>query len=192
MFEITKEKLLHAVCYVPLEEKTAAAEEIAEACCARAEISYRYGADTISMPDMYVENAAMRARFQMGVLLSYLHIPFEPVAGYRYLMAQDDYNRAAKLHPQNRLERWKSDAEVRDNVFDLLRDYKEFLRLIDVEITGRLTVLNDVVTRLSQVLTQTATPSALAELSEMEQGLKQQAASLREVLQNAQNKKQEE
>lgn len=182
MFEINKAVLQKAVDYIPLAEKADAAARIAETCCVRAEISFRYGADTIAVPDRYVEDSAIKARFQMGILFAYLKEDFDPVEGYTYLMALDDYDRAARLHPMNALERMKSDAELRDKIFNLLRDYKEFCKMIDTEIQNRLSLLNDIVTRLLQSLTEAASPAALAELAQMEDGLKDRLEALKETI----------
>jgi hypothetical protein len=182
MFEINKAVLQKATDYIPLAEKADAAARIAETCCVRAEISFRYGADTIAVPDMYIEDSALKARFQMGILYAYLREAFEPVEGYTYLLALDDYDRAARLHPMNALERMKSDAELRDKIFNLLRDYKEFCKMIDAEIENRLGLLNDLVTRLLQSLTEAASPAALAELSQMEDGLKGQIEALKSTM----------
>lgn len=182
MFEINKAVLQRAADYIPLSEKADAAARIAETCCVRAEISFRYGADTIAVPDMYIEDSAVKARFQMGILFAYLKEDFDPVEGYTYLLALDDYDRAARQHPMNALERMKSDTEIRDKIFNLLRDYKEFCKMIDTEIQNRLALMNDLVSRLLQSLTEAASPAALAELSRMEDGLKGQLESLKKTI----------
>lgn len=185
MFEITKESIIHARTYMTLEDKIAFSARAAEICCDDAQISADYGGARLSLPDRKLRNLAMQSRLMMGVLLGwYLQMPIDPLDGEDYLMAQDDYNRAAMQHPINRLERLKSDPEVRDVVFDLMRDYRDLERMVCAEIDTALSLHNDILMRTLLVLTQTASPAALQELSQMEQGLKEQAARIRMTAQD--------
>lgn len=125
------------------------------------------------------ENPAKRWRYMMGVLLKfYLGTEFEAVEGERWLMSQDDYDRAASKHPMNELERLKSDAGARNAVFDLLRDFKDLDRLVGNEIAARCAAYNDLLPRLVELLTMTATPEALGQLSRMEKALGEEAKKI--------------
>ena len=124
----------------------------------------------------------------MGVLFKhYLRIEFDPVEGEDYLMAADDYDRAASMHVLNALERMKSDAAARDKVFDLLRDYKDLERMVSAELNAQLAARNDVLPRILRVLTQTATPAALANLQEMEGKLGDEAKKIAEKIEQFRN-----
>lgn len=196
--------------YMPLSLKVKVAEEIADGCIVRYRSKVQYGGGTDSSTpagasaqndgggqiahatDVYenvlcAENPAMRWRYMMGVLLNfYLGMSFEPVEGEKWLMSQDDYDRAAAKHPMNELERMKSDAGARNAVFDLLRDYKDLDRLVGNEIAARIAAYNDLLPRLVELLTMTATPEALGQLSQMEKALGEEAKKIAGQIENVQ------
>ena len=196
--------------YMPLSLKVKVAEEIADGCITRYRNVVRYGGGTDSSApadasaqndkggqiaratDVYenvlcAENPAKRWRYMMGVLLNfYLGMSFEPVEGEKWLMSQDDYDRAAAKHPMNELERMKSDAGARNAVFDLLRDYKDLDRLVGNEIAARIASYNDILPRLVELLTLTATPEALGQLSQMEKALGEEAKKIAGQIENVQ------
>lgn len=194
--------------YMPLSMKVKLAEEIADGCITRYRSKVQYGGSTdggrqSAVPtdgggqiaratDVYenvlcAENPAMRWRYMMGVLLNfYLGMDFEPVEGEKWLMSQDDYDRAAVKHPMNELERLKSDAGARNAVFDLLRDYKDLDRLVGNEIAARCAAYNDLLPRLVELLTMTATPEALGQLSQMEKALGEEAKKIAGQIENVQ------
>ena len=187
-FEITRDIVLGAEQYVPLEDKMAFAVHVAEQCCDVARTKIGFGDDAeLMVPDVRVENSALRQRYLMGALYKiYLNVPFTPVENTEWLMAQDDYNRAASQFPMNQLERLKSDAAVRDKVFNILRDFKELERMVNAEIQNTLTIGNDMVARLIAALSMSVTPQALQNLSEAESALREQAKSLHETTKEAQ------
>lgn len=202
--------------YMPLSMKVKLAEEIADGCITRyrSKVQYGGGADSSAQmaagvrghyeaqndgggqiaraTDVYenvlcAENPAMRWRYMMGVLLNfYLGMDFEPVEGEKWLMSQDDYDRAAAKHPMNELERMKSDAGARNAVFDLLRDYKDLDRLVGNEIAARIAAYNDLLPRLVELLTMTATPEALGQLSQMEKAMGEEAKKIAGQIENVQ------
>lgn len=186
-FEITKEILMGAKCYVPLQEKERFARIVAESCCDTATARFSYDGSEILAPEMRVENLGLRQRYMMGALFGiYLGVHFEPVENTEWCMALDDYNWAASTFPMNRLERFKSDAATRDKVFDLLRDYKELERMVSVEIGNVLATNNDAVARLLMALSMAATPEAITQLANSEQQIKALAQSLGGTIAEAQ------
>lgn len=165
--------------YMPLSLKVKVAEEIADGCIVRYRSKVQYGGADAFENVLCAENPAKRWRYMMGVLLNfYLGMSFEPVEGEKWLMSQDDYDRAAARHPMNELERMKSDAGARNAVFDLLRDYKDLDRLVGNEIAARIASYNDLLPRLVELLTMTATPEALGQLSQMEKALGEEAKKI--------------
>ncbi len=193
--------------YMPLSLKVKVAEEIADGCITRYRTAVQWGETPHPSPaatpsperegraaegsgpygvgsEVYenvlcAENPAKRWRYMMGVLLKfYLGTEFEAVEGERWLMSQDDYDRAASKHPMNELERLKSDAGARNAVFDLLRDFKDLDRLVGNEIAARCAAYNDLLPRLVELLTMTATPEALGQLSRMEKALGEEAKKI--------------
>lgn len=183
MFEITNHTKWET--YIPLLRKQEIAEHIAAGALVRYRSAVDYGGEELFHDAVTAEDVPTRWRYMMGVLLKYyLHIDFEPVEGEDYLMAADDYDRAASTHILNVLERMKSDAAARDKVFDLLRDYKDLERMVSAELNAQLAARNDILPRILQVLTQTATPAALANLQEMEGKLGDEAKRLAERVKN--------
>ena len=151
-FELTKETLLRARTYVPLEEKMAFVDENASKCFDRLQIS----ADNDAMPPMYMENTALKSRYLMYALaVKYLRLAVEsefvkdePSA----LLTVNEYDRFAGAHVLNQIQRFKSDAETRDICFDLLTDYADFEKRFNAQIHGLLTVQNDAVMRQSMMM----------------------------------------
>lgn len=187
-FELTRDMIAAARAYLPLAEKAAFAADTAAKCCDVASAKISIG-DTseLMVPDMRVENPALRQRYLMGALYAkYFMVSFEPVEGTDCLLSQDDYDRAAATFPLNQLERFKSDAAIRDKVFNLIRDYKDLERMVSAEINNTLAINNDVVMRLALSLSMSITPEALQQLSNAENELKERAASLRESVSEAQ------
>lgn len=183
MFEITSYKKWST--YIPILRKQEIAEHIAAGALVRYRSTVDYGGEELFNDAVTAEDVQTRWRYMMGVLLKfYLHIDFEPVDGEDYLMAADDYDRAASAHILNVLERMKSDTAARDKVFDLLRDYKDLERMVSVELSAQLAARNDILPRILQVLTQTATPAALANLQEMEGKLGEEAKRMAERVKN--------
>lgn len=177
MFEITKHNEWKT--YIPLLEKQKIAEHIAAGSLVRYRSTVDYGGEELFDAAITAEDVPTRWRYMMGVLFKfYLRIAFQPVEGEDYLMAADDYDRAASAHVLNALERMKSDMGARDKVFDLLRDYKELDRMVSVELNAQLAARNDLLPRILHVLTQTATPAALTNLQEMEGKLGEEAKKI--------------
>lgn len=184
MFEMTKHEQWNT--YIPLARKQEIAEHIASGSMVRYRSTVGYQGEEMFEDAVCGENVSIRWRYMMGVLLRYyLGMEFEPVEGEDYLMAQEDYDRAAGKHILNALERMKSDAAARDKVFDLLRDYKDLERMVSTEISAQIAARNDLLPRLLAVLTQTATPAALNSLKEMEGQLGEQAKALAETMRQA-------
>lgn len=185
MFEITK-NTENWLTYLPLRKKIEIAEHIAGNALARYRISVELGDEQLFDPAIYGEDSGLRARYLLGVLLKlYLGMNFEPVEGEEYLLSEDDYDRAAAQHPMNTLERMKSDAKARDAVFDLLRDYKDLERMVNTELGAETAVRNDLLPRLLSVLTGTVTPKALAQLGDMENGIREKAKEIAETIQES-------
>lgn len=188
MFEIAK-NTENWLTYLPLRKKMEIAEHIAGNALAKYHLTISYGEQEVFDPVLYAEDSGLRARYLLGALLKlYLGMDFTPVGGEEFLLSEDDFDRAAALHPMNTLERMKSDAKARDAVFDLLRDYKDLERMVNAELSAEIAARNDLLPRLLGVLTATATPEALNKLSEMEQGIRERAKSLAETIQETAGK----
>lgn len=149
---ITKEMLLGARDYIPLEDKESWASENAPKCFNRIAIAM----DDDPMPDMYAVNTERKSRFLMAALVGlYFQQKYESDTQDSILMSVGCYDAWAGSHVINQIERMKhdSDAEVRARAFDLMFDYKDFEKRFSAHIMNLLTVQNDFVLRQSQYAT---------------------------------------
>lgn len=144
IFKVDEQLVRGAVTFVPLLKKIEFVRHAADHCMEGVQI----GAEGIELPPMYKEAPAARQRYLMGALWKlYFGVEFEPVDGDPYLMAADDYDRAAALHPLNALQKFKAHPELRDICFDILQDYGELVVMLEREVAGLEKIQNDGVTR---------------------------------------------
>lgn len=182
MFEITKKILTEAEDYIPLGEKVKIAQEIARHCVYSISYNLEVGGVPVDVPDYHGKSTGLRERFLLGVLLRlYLKIPFDPVEGSEYLLSLDDYDRAARLHPLNALERFKSDPEAREKVFDLLRDYKTLCDFTRSALDDLVAAQNDTVQRYLAAQAAAVTPEALKALTDAEGQLREQIEEMKKA-----------
>lgn len=181
-FSITRDTIAGAKEYMPLARKMELAGEIAAKCCDVASAKIDIDNSELLVPEMRVENPALRQRYVLGALYTeYFGVEIEPAEGSECLLSLDDFDRAASTFPLNSMERIKSDAGVRDKVFNILRDYKDFERMVATEIQNLLTIHNDIVMRITLSLSMSVTPDALQKLSDAEGELRKQAVSMKET-----------
>jgi hypothetical protein len=119
-----------------------------------------------SVPNRAEEDVLYSRRAAMGVFLRhYLNYEFE---GWEEDIALplNLYDQWAGSHVFNQLERLKSVAAVRDKVFDILADYKEFVKLLNNAIYTRINHQNDAVLRFNQMMESSTTPEAFQQARE--------------------------
>ena len=125
--KITEDIVRKADAYAPIEEKEAFVEHCAQRCRNSVTINLGAEADNMAMPYMYTEDVFRKSRYLMGAFLTF-YLPFdmandiEVEDGDPWLLTQKCYDRYASSQVMNQLERFKGNAELRDKVFDLLRD----------------------------------------------------------------------
>lgn len=160
---ITPEIVKNATDYIPLMKKQEMAETIAQKCIVKVLMKYTEkgdGTDGVPMPDRYQEYHMYTNLYLMGVLAKeYLHIPYEgDGAGEEHIdyenlkMPANVYDQWGESHVLNQLEQMKTDRELREKVFDLLNDFKDFRWMLAHEIDILLGHDNDVVTRMMQAI----------------------------------------
>lgn len=160
---ITPEIVKNATDYIPLMKKQEMAETIAKKCIVKVLMKYTEkgdGTDSVPMPDRYQEYHMYTNLYLMGVLAhEYLHIPYEgdgtgkEIIDYENLkMPANVYDQWGASHVLNQLEQMKTDREMREKVFDLLNDFKDFRWMLAHEIDILLGHNNDVVTRMMQAI----------------------------------------
>lgn len=155
-YVVTKEQLLGARTYLPLEEKTAFLER-ADRCFDR--MSVTLGDE--AMPPMFKENCALKTRYLAAALAVYLRIPYDSEEDDAMLMSEADCDKLGESHVVMQIERFKRDKDevVRNAAYDLLSDYFRLEKAFDAEIKALLAVQNDTVIRQSQM-----NQAAMAEL----------------------------
>lgn len=187
---ITPEIVKNATDYIPLMKKQEMAETIAQKCLVKVLMKYTEkgdGTDSVPMPDRYQEYHMYTNLYLMGVLAhEYLHIPYEgdgtgkEIIDYENLkMPANVYDQWGASHVLNQLEQMKTDREMREKVFDLLNDFKDFRWMLAHEIDILLGHNNDVVTRMMQAIgtsIKEMTADSMQELGEALQNEKPQEA----------------
>lgn len=157
---ITEEDIRNAVSYLPLAKKTAMARSYAQDCLLQFDIST--GNDDIDkvFPSRFQENPQKRMLYGMLVLLrEYLKkIGDEDLSTEQY----DEWGASSIF---NQLDRFKSskDQEIRNKVYDLVDDYREFYRMLGTEINSLVEAKNDLLARLVEYVSLSQSPEALDE-----------------------------
>ena len=155
-FEITEEMIKKAKTYISLADKIAFAKTIAEECIESVEMSVQkiQSDEVLALPQLYEENAMRKQLYLMQAFLRhYLGVEVPNEFGVA------DYDKYAKSHPMNQLKRFKSgNAEIKNKVFDLLADYKELKKLLEIEIYNAKFARNDTVERIFAGITVGSSP----------------------------------
>ena len=166
VYEITKEMMLSAKTYMPIESK----EELAHNIATRVlrpmlTAKQNHPADElVSLPMMMEENVRLKSILLMVTLFSYyFNIEFEEDESG---LLKFDYDFYAGGHPMNQLERFKSDRETKDIAFDLIEDFREFKKIVDTMIYNEKANANDPVGRFMASIAVLSTPENVAKLME--------------------------
>lgn len=149
---ITEDIILNANLYMPIAKKSALAQTFAEDCISKVEIKLNGDDSSSILPPRYQENPMMKSLYGMMTLLSdYLHmLPTDDDGNVSMdASAFDEWGEASIM---NQLDRMKSskNPEIRNRVYDILDDYREFYRMLGVEISSILANKNDMLSRLMQ------------------------------------------
>ncbi len=183
-FVITKEMIEKANTYMPIEEKISLSKIIAEKCVDIIPQSHKNPVSDrankmLSLPLPEGELPSLKSMLTLSVLLGfYLDIDID--TENKNAMTFASYDEYANSHPLNQLDRLKSNAELRDKVYDLVADFKEFKKMVDTEIYNIRTYRNDPLVRLAATVGLYLTKENLAKLkdnlSEMTKQLQQTQA----------------
>lgn len=152
-FVITKEMIEKANTYMPIEEKISLSKIIAEKCVDIIPQSHKNPVSDrankmLSLPLPEGELPSLKSMLTLSVLLGfYLDIDID--TENKNAMTFASYDEYANSHPLNQLDRLKSNAELRDKVYDLVADFKEFKKMVDTEIYNIRTYRNDPLVRLA-------------------------------------------
>lgn len=189
-FKVTEELLRNAVDYLPIERKIALSKVIAPLCIEKSKTAEQNqkGLEFLALPTLWVDDLETKNLYTMSVLLTeYLKISVPED------FTDKVYDEYASTHILNQLERFKSNAALKDKVFDLLNDYRDFKKILDTEIFNEKEVRNDPVARLSAAISIVSDPENIKKMQEeMERKAKEFEIAQREAKQNMLRKGDEE
>lgn len=166
-FEITDEIMQKATAYMPIEEKAAYAKTIAEQCVVAIPTAEQNveGEKLFALPYIKGENRELKALCLMNVLLShYLNIDLK--ISEENPFNEEKYNYYAEGSILNQIERYKSNFDLKNKAFDLLADYKEFRKFVDIEINNLIEVNNDTFARFIAAISIFSSPENIAKAVE--------------------------
>lgn len=179
---ITEDIILNATLYVPIAKKSALAQTFAEDCISKVEIKLNGDDASSILPPRYQENPMMKSLYGMMTLLSeYLHMMPTDDNGNVSMDAAtfDEWGEASIM---NQLDRMKSskNQEIRNRVYDILDDYREFYRMLGVEISSILANKNDMLSRFMQYFQSEITPDLMKGLMDNLTSVMQEAKDYQE------------
>ena len=161
---LKEENVKNAKSYLPLAEKEAFLDHCSMRCIQRVEVNLNDGGN-FAMPNMFMEDTFVKSRYMMAAfVMFYLGIPKENVEtedGDEFLMTVAEYDIWAGSHVMNQLERMKGNAEMRDKVFDILRDYRDLEKRLSTAVYNAMQVMNDPANRLLQKIQMDTSEQAL-------------------------------
>lgn len=164
-FIITKEIIKNARDYLPIGNKEVFANLIAEKCgvpCTTAEDAQNGKAD-LAIPPLYRENYHKKQLLLMCFFLQfYLQLPVSEKEPFN----DETYDYYAGSHIFEQLERMKQDKEVKDKVYDLMADYKDFKKHVESAIFQKLSDKNDTLTRFSAAIQLASDPEYIQKMVE--------------------------
>ena len=177
---ITEETINNGVSYALCELKEKFVEDVYMKCLNRVDVNLDDSGNA-PMPYMYMENTFLKSRYLMTALAKfYLRMDVETEDGDMWLMTRNEYDRFGASHVIGQLNRFRNNnPDLKDKVFDLLRDYSDLERKLSNAIRSGLTVMNDPANRIFQKITMDVSEEALASQKEQLEDLKKQFAELK-------------
>jgi hypothetical protein len=182
---LTEEDIRNAVSYLPLAKKTAMARAYAQDCLLQFDISTGNEEVDKVFPSRFQENPQKRMLYGMLVLLR------------EYLKKMEDEDLSTEQYDVwgassifNQLDRFKSskDPEIRNKVYDLVDDYREFYRMLGTEINSLAEAKNDLLARFVQYVSLSQSPEALQEQLEQLEKLTQEIEGMKGTIKEADKK----
>lgn len=182
---LSEEDIRNAVSYLPLAKKTAMARAYAQDCLLQFDISTGNEEVDKVFPSRFQENPQKRMLYGMLVLLR------------EYLKKMEDEDLSTEQYDVwgassifNQLDRFKSskDPEIRNKVYDLVDDYREFYRMLGTEINSLAEAKNDLLARFVQYVSLSQSPEALQEQLEQLEKLTQEIDGMKGTIKEADKK----
>lgn len=169
-FILTKDDMIHAMTYMPLQMKIEVGRSIAKSCLVNIDTDEqnKVGESLIALPHLKGEDLAMKAILLNNTLLGYYFnydLPQKDSEG-KDLDPYERYDFCSGGHLLNQIERFKSDPDVKDIAFDLLSDFKEFKKIVDTELYNAKSNANDPIPRFSAAVAVLTSPESLKAIVE--------------------------
>ena len=162
-FVITEEMVKRAEEYIPLAQKIAFVEVYSGECLKPVDIStQKLRSDALlPLPQLYEEDLLQKQLVLMKAFLEmYFHVEVSAEFGCK------EYDKFAKSHPMNQLERLKNLLSIKDKVFNIIADYKELKKLFEIGIYNRKASRNDGIERALAGITVINDPETMKKVIE--------------------------
>lgn len=181
IYIVEKEQVKSANTYVPIRIKSNWVHNVAERCIDAIDIIATIEGKDLEIPLMYKENTELKSRYLMGAFVKmYLLSDFEPcVDGDTALMSDTDYDKWAGGHVFSQIEKFKSDKDLRDICFNMLNDFKDLERRLNVECHALLNAKNDSVARQLVAMQASVSPEAVKQIMESVNEIKETAENIK-------------
>lgn len=158
---ITKEIIQAANDYMPIDLKESLARDIADSVLSEAPTDRQNipSLGVLSLPRIKEENPKKKSVFLLFFFLKF------------YLKAEVDeknfdYDYYASGNVFNQMERLKAEYDIKNKVFDIIADFKEFKKFVDTEIYNRRTNANDGMGRFFSAMQQYTSPENISRAAE--------------------------
>jgi hypothetical protein len=165
---ITEEIILNAESYIDIETKSNLSREFAKDCVSEVNITLDNEGEKDVLPPRYQENPKMKSLYGMMTLLyNYLHV-LETDENGTITFTSSEFDEWGRVCVMNQLDRFKSskNIEVRNKVYDILDDYREFYRMLGVEIAALVANKNDPLSRFLEYFKTSITPDMVKDVIE--------------------------
>ena len=162
-FVITEEMVKRAEEYIPLSQKIAFVEVYSGECLKPVDIStQKLQSDALlPLPQLYEEDLLQKQLVLMKAFLEmYFHVEVPSEFSCK------EYDKFAKSHPMNQLERLKNLPSIKDKVFNIISDYKELKKLFEIGIYNRKASHNDGIERALAGITVINDPETMKKVIE--------------------------
>lgn len=169
-FIITKEMIKNAKTYMPLANKEIIAKTIASKCIEPAKIDEqnKIGRTFLALPQLKKENIVLKQILFLNVFLGFyfnVDIPEKTKSGEDY-NPYDRHDFYAGGDIYNQVDRFKTDLEVKNIVFSLMSDFRDFKKIVESEIYNLKTIANDSLDRFVDAIAVLGNPENIKSLIE--------------------------
>ena len=181
-YVVTEEAMEAVNTYLPIRIKTELVDQIADKCILPSQITASIDGEEMTMPTMYREDSNKKSRYLMGVFVRlYLCGTFESGDDKDiWLIPEDEYDKWAGGHIFNQIERFKQNPKFKNTCFDMMSDYKDFEKRLNVEVYSLLNAMNDDVARQLAAMQASVTPDSMEAIMEQVEKLQKIESEMKE------------